>query len=288
MLIALALTSYAHAEEPTFVGTKTGDETPKVETHLTANLGGNFTAGNSESITFNAGFDFSHKWKRNQIGLVGGAAIGYGAVDADANQFLDEEERCVGATGNDCQSTAERYSAEARYDRFFSKTDSLYVLVGGLHDKFAGFEIRTHGQVGYAKHIISEDKTHLKVEAGVDFANEQYVPGVVPESANLLAVQIAADYSHQFNDQVSFTDGLKIYEPLLTQPDGSPFAPHFTDIRIDNVAAISAKMSDKLSVSVSDTLAWRNEPVAPPEGFEGQSRSNIDNTITVALVASIL
>lgn len=287
MYALISLTTLAFAEDPTFVAAATGTEAAKPETKLTANAGGNFTGGNSEAVTFNAGFDMSHRWKNNQLGLVGGAAIGFGATDTNADGFLAASERCLGEASQECATTAERFSLDARYDRFVSEKSSLYALVGGFHDKFAGFELRSHVQLGFARHIIGNDTTHLKVEAGVDFANESYVEGVVPVSARLLAAQVGLGFEHKFNESVSFSDGLTIYEPVLTQPDGSPFAPHFTDIRVGNKATISAKMSDRLSISVSDTLAWRNEPIAAPEGIDEQ-RSTYDNTLSVALVASLL
>jgi hypothetical protein len=284
-MLLLAFAPLAHAEDPTFVGTKTAEEAAKPETHLTANAGGTFTVGNSESVTFNAGIDLSHKWTSNQLGIVGGAALGFGATDTNADGFLASDERCIGV--GPCAATAERYALDGRYDRFVSDKSSLYVLVGGFHDKFAGFELRVHGQLGYARHLVDNDRTHLKVEAGVDIANEAYVEGVTPASARLIAAQVAAAFDHKFNDNVGFSDALTLYEPVLTQPDGSPFAPHFTDLRINNVATLSSKVSDKLSISLTDTLAWRNEPIAAPDGIT-DSRSPIDNTVAVALVASLL
>ncbi|HND31559.1 MAG TPA: DUF481 domain-containing protein [Myxococcota bacterium] len=283
----LVLSLLAHAEEPTFAGTKDPTEVPKSETHLTANLGGNLAVGNSESFSLGAGLAFTHKWKANQIGLIGAAGLGYGAVDANADGFLSGAERCLGVKGNPCQPTTEMFSLEGRYDRFFSERSSLYLLVGGLHDKFAGFQLRSHVQAGYAFHILDTERDKLKTEIGVDFANEAYVEGVVPSSTKLLAAQVAAVYSHSFNENVGFSDSLTIYEPMLTQPDGSPFAPHFTDLRITNIATINAKISNKFSITLADTLAWRMEPVAAPEGVN-EKRSPVDNSLTVALVASIL
>lgn len=287
MLFTLALVTFAHAEEATFAGTAEVAEAPKSETRVTANIGGNVTAGNAEAYSLNGGFDVTHKWKRNQFGLVGGAALGYGAVDANADGFLSRTERCLGVS--ECAPSTERVTVDARYDRFFSKgASSLYVLVGAYHDKFAGFDYRAHGQLGYARHLVDTKRTHVKVELGADFATEDYVEGVLPNSTRLIAAQLGANIEHKFNENVGISDALIIYEPLLTQPDGSPFAPHFTDLRVTNTLALTAKMSDKFSISVSDTLAWRNEPVAAPEGIIDEGRSPVDNTLTIALVASIL
>lgn len=289
MTLILVLTTLAFAEDPTFVGAAApaAAQAPAPETHLKASAGGTFTAGNSEAVTLNAGLDASHKWTNNQLGVLGSAALGFGATDANADGFLSSDERCLGLANKACDSTAERFSLDARYDRFFSVKSSLYLLAGGFHDKFAGFALRSHVQLGYANHVIDQKDTHLKLEAGVDFANEAYVAGVTPASAKLLGVQLGLGFDHTFNANVAFSDGLTVYEPLVTQPEGSPFAPHFTDIRLGNVATISAKMTDKLSINLSDSLAWRNEPIAAPAGIT-ETRSPFDNTLGVAMVASLL
>lgn len=284
-----AFSTLALAEEPTFLGAAAVPPAPpdKPVTHLSAALGGTLTTGNAESLAVNAGITAEHKWDKNAVGLVGGAAVGKGAVDANADGFLTDAERCIGVKGRECADTAERYALDLRYDRYVSEKSSVYVLAGALHDKFAGFELRSHAQLGVAEHVVSTDTTRIKVEAGADFANEAYVPGVVPASTRLLAVQIEADAAYQFNPNVGFSDAVTVYEPVLTQPDGTPFAPHFTDVRVTNVATLNAKMTDKLSISVVDTLGWRNEPVAPPVGVKGE-RAHVDNTATIALVAALL
>ncbi len=289
MTLVLVFATFAFAEDPTFVGAAApaAAEPPAPETHVKASAGGTFSSGNSESVTFNAALDATHKWSSNQFGIVGAAAVGFGATDANADGFLASSERCLGLANKECDSTAERYSLDARYDRFVSDKSSIYLLAGGFHDKFAGFALRSHVQLGYANHVVDTEDTHLKLEAGVDFANEAYIAGVTPASARLLGVQVGLGFDHAFNESVGFSDALTVYEPLVTQPDGSAFAPHFTDVRVGNVAAISAKMTDRLSISVSDTLACRNEPIAAPDGIT-ESRAPFDNTLAVALVASLL
>ena len=190
--MVLLFSLLAFAEESTFAGTQDPIKVEKAETHLTANLGGNLAVGNSEAFSLGAGLTFTNKWKSNQIGVIGAAGLGYGAVDANADGFLSAAERCLGVKANPCQPTTEMFALEGRYDRFFSERSSLYILVGGLHDKFAGFQLRSHVQVGYAFHILDTERDKLKTEVGVDFANEAYVEGVVPASTKLLAAQVAA------------------------------------------------------------------------------------------------
>ena len=76
-------------------------------------------------------------------------------------------------------------------------------------------------------------------------------------------------------------------QPALSQPAGPPRAPSSIDLRVANVARHSAKVSDTLCIRPSDSLSWRNEPVAAPDGIS-ESRSNVDTTLTVALLPSLL
>ena len=191
-------------------------------------------------------------------------------------RLLDHAER----TGRD-------EAGELRARHLGGHEDHRRAGAGAFHDPFAGFELRAHGQVGYSRLAINETATHLAVELGVDVANEDYVEGVLPASAKLVAAQASVKFDHAFNESVSFADNLTAYEPLLTQPEGAEFAPYFTDLRVSNTATLSAKMTDRLSLNVSDTLGWRNEPVAAPEGLS-ETRSNVDNTLMIAFVASIL
>ncbi len=109
--------------------------------------------------------------------------------------------------------------------------------------------------------LVATAATGLSVELGAEVANEDYVEGVVPASAKLIAAQASRKLTHNFNESVSFSATLTAYEPVLSQSEGSELSPYFTDLRIANTTTLSATLSDRFSVSVSDTLAWRNEPV---------------------------
>lgn len=275
----------AHADEPTFGTTKTVEQADQRVTHLAATLGGTLTSGNAESLVINGGITATHHWLRNELGLAAAVNEGVGAVDTNADGYLADAERCFGV--GPCAKTAERLTADVRYDRFLSTRDSLYVLVGALHDPFVGFAHREHGQIGYAYTLLDTEADRLKAELGADLANEQYVAGVAPAWTHLLAAQLGVQYTHTFNDAVAFGDALTAYEPVLTQPEGGDFAPHLTDLRLTNEASITARAGESLSIRLTDTLAWRNEPIAAPEGVAG-TRAPLDNTVSITLVASLL
>ena len=157
-----------------------------------------------------------------------------------------------------------------RYDRFFGEKNSLYLLGGALHDRFSGYDLRTHEQLGYSRLLVSTEATRLVVELGVDYAQEQFVAGVDPDYQGVIAGRAMTGFSHTFNEAVSFTETIEVYENLL-DPE---------DLRVLNSAAVTAKLSDKLSLNLSHALTFDNQPVT---GFRP-----LDMSTTVTIVATLL
>ena len=128
-MIALILTlGLAQAADPEFVGTdKEGAEAEEAEGTLSAELGGTWTTGNTDTYTLSAGVNGGYKWSRNKVGLVAGTLLGKSRVDANGDGILDDDERALERT-----ETARKAFADARYDRYVSDRTSLYVLAGAL------------------------------------------------------------------------------------------------------------------------------------------------------------
>ncbi len=265
MLIALALTPHAHAEDSEFEGTEeAGQEFKESETKLSAELGGALAAGNTQFWTVNGLANASHKWSKNQIAGQLGANLGQGLVDGDGDGILSNAERNAGQ-----QRTAEKYWAEARYDRFIGKQDSLYALAGALVDPFAGYDLRSHEQLGYSRILVTTERTHLVAELGIDVAQENFVDGVNPGKADVIAARGMVGLSHAFSDDVAFTDTLEVFENVIST----------NDLRILNEAALTSRLSDTFSLKLSHKITWDNEPV---QGFR-----KTDHTALATLVASI-
>ena len=171
--------------------------------------------------TVNAGLNFGSRWDRNKIGAIAGATTGAAIPDLDASGFIDEDERLGGYVEN-----ARRAFGEVRYDRFVSDKDSVYALVGAFHDIFAGFDLRSHEQIGYSRLLIANDKTELRGEVGADWAQEWRT---TDEYANIIAGRLAAAVTHQFNENVGISDSFELYENILDT----------ADLRILNTAAFN-------------------------------------------------
>jgi putative salt-induced outer membrane protein YdiY len=256
----------AFAAESTFVGADAaGQAFDKPVSHLAASLGGAFTSGNTRTYTLNATLTGDHRWHANKVGADMGANLGRSVIDADADGHIDPEERDAGWT-----ETARKAWVDARYDRYVGKRDSLYTLGGALVDPFAGYDSRSHVQLGYSRVLVQGKALGLVAELGADGAYEDFVEGVEPPSAWVLSVRAMVGTSYAFNTAVSFTDKLELYENVLTP----------VDIRVLNGAQLTSKLADRFSLSLTHSLTFDNQPV---EGYQ-----KLDHTVTVAFVASIL
>lgn len=268
ILLAAALTAPAFAQEDVFVDAAApAAAVEKPETKLSAEVGGTFATGNVEFYTINGGVTFSQKWKKNQISAMALANTGKGLVDADGSATLSEAERAVGRV-----ETARRYEAEARYDRFVGAQTSLYGLAGALVDPFAGYDLRSHEQVGVSRQFIKKEKITLVGELGADYAQENYVDGADPDYQDIIAARLMIGTAVKFNESVSLSEELEIFENLLLPED----------VRVLNSFAFTTKLSDKFSVKLSHALTFDNVPAPVPD------IRKLDQTSMVTLVASIL
>lgn len=269
MFLLTLLSGLAFADEPKFENTqKEVKKLEKPEAHLTAEFGGALTTGNSEFYMLTAGLNASYKWQRSKIGLIGGAVVGSSRVDSDGNSTLSDEERAAPMV-----PSAKRFFGDLRYDFFLSDRDSVYILLGAFHDPFAGYDLRTHEQIGYSRVLIKSDSTSLVGEIGIDFAQENYKvgdDGVDPETKNIIAGRVMVGITHKFSEGVGFEDTFELYEAV----------PEFADLRMLNTASIVAALGSKLSLKLSHSFIFDNVPV---EGFQ-----KFDQTMNITLVASIL
>lgn len=262
----LLLASLSFAQDADFSETvKDGAEAEKPETKASAELGGALAAGNSAAFSVSAGFNASHKWSENKFSAVAGGLFGQSVVDADGDGILGDAERDAGYATNQQQATF-----DIRYDRFFAKKNSLYFLAGILHDKFAGFESRSHQQIGYSRLLVDGEDTELVGEVGFDWAQENYYSDQDPDYKNVFAARLMVGLSHTFNEAVTFTDNLEVY-PNVVELD---------DVRVLNTASLAAKLSDKLGFKTSYNLRFDNVPV---EGFR-----KADHAVTASLVITVL
>ena len=270
MIIALLSVSASLAGEPEFADVttlaETEEKTPDApETHLSAEAGGANASGNTDFFNVNGVIKADHKWSKDKVSGFGLLNIGKSVVDVNADGLLDIPERAAGR-----QEVARRYQLEARYDRYLGETTSFYGLAGVLADRFAGYDMWAHEQLGVSQIAYDQDDTKLVVELGADLAQQNFVEGVEPNTALVPSVRVFAGVITKVNEDVAFSQDVEVLENVL----------EVSDLRLRSVTAITARLSDVLSLKVSETFAFDNEPVA------GYLPS--DSTTLVTFVATLM
>jgi putative salt-induced outer membrane protein YdiY len=255
----------ARAEDPTFAGAAAPPAPDAPVTAVSADLGATWSSGNTETYAVNGAGHANHTWSKNRVDFQAIVNVGAAIADTNADGVLDDTERAVGYVEN-----ARRYALEARYDRFLDDKNSLYALVGGLIDRFAGYDSRVHGQLGFSHRFIKDDDTELVAEVGADVANEDYVAGVDPDSAIIFAAREMVGIAQKFNENVTLEEKLEAYENLEDP----------TDTRIINALALTSKLSGRFSIKLTHALAFDNVPV---EGFQ-----KLDQTAMATVVVTLL
>ena len=77
----------------------------------------------------------------------------------------------------DYEKTAANVIGKARYDRFLSKNDALFLAIVPRRDVFAGLDLRMQMQAGYSRNLYApSDKQRLWTEAGYDGTYDRFAP----------------------------------------------------------------------------------------------------------------
>ena len=239
----LFLCGLAFAEEPVFVGTKEGEEVAAPKTSLVAELGGAFTTGNVDFYVLSGSINGDRRWEQNAVTVKSGGLIGRSRLDVDGDGLLSDSERETARV-----ESARRAFTDLRYDRFLGEKNSLYVLGGVLTDIYAGYDWRSHEQVGYSRRLIKSDAAELFGEFGLDYAQENYVDDIDPNTANVLAGRGMLGLSVKLTEDVKLHETIEVYENLLNRKDA----------RVLNTASLTVRVGDKMSFKLSHILVFDN------------------------------
>lgn len=228
-------------------------------------LGAGITTGNTENIDVGIGVKLAKEFDPWKVSLEGGYDF--------ARQTVD-----INTDAEDSVTTVNRWYLGGQAQRNF--TDRLYGF-GNIRyeeDDFSGFDSRLFVGVGAGYHVFKEKPLTWSlevapgyrrsviadvVEPGVDAVIDPGPPEVIivpaiPETiitpgftANDFAIRGSSRFLYDFNDYVTFTNDTDV---IWTN----------TSTQTINTAALTAKLSDKLSGRVSFEV--RND-TNPPDGF---------------------
>lgn len=265
MLLLALLSAPALAAEAEFVGTADPQEAvDEPVASLTAEAGGSWTAGNTDTRMITGRLDGSYRWNKNQVSSEAQVVSGSSLLDSNGDGRLDDDERAAERVG-----TAKRYQGLVRYDRFLAEKSSIYVLGGGFSDQFAGYDYRINGQLGYSFAPIDSEHTLLVTELGFDVANENYTEDVELEDQMKYSGRVLVSLAQDLGERSQLTTSVETFVNVINP----------SDTRVLGNATLSNKLTEGLSLNLSYGIIYDHEPVP--------DFAPMDHMGTVTLVASI-
>jgi len=160
--------------------------------------------------------------------------------------------------------TAETYSYLFRAARTISPRLSGIGQYDYFRDEFAGV-LNRHSLLGGVQYKLVDLPVHLlTVDGGLGYVNESRFAGEDVSSASWSA---GGAYRWKISETAEFTDDVRVLG-LFSDPGGW---------RLQQAAAVTARLTDLLSLKVSNTIRYMSDPVP---GFK-----STDTMTSVALVA---
>ncbi len=142
-------------------------------------------------------------------------------------------------------------------------TNRFFVNLRGTYeeDKFSGFDSRSFVGVGAGYKVLMMGPATWTIEGGPGYRRDVFQ--ATGKSKGTFGARLGSVYAYKFNDAVNFTNDTEVvYSDVSTQ--------------IVNIAAVTAKMTDKLAARFSYEV--RNES-DPPFG-----RKSTDTISRISLV----
>ncbi len=277
LTVLLALTSAAYADDPKFEYGKAEElkDIKAVVWKAAAQAGFIFTSGNSHTTTFSAGANASRKEGDNKLSLEATAAFGKSELRVvnDANNDMlvaPDEIQVVNA------ETTNNYMLRARYDRFLTTHDSLFVTARVGADKIAGKTLIAGGQIGYSRLLFKTVTQELASEVGYDFSHERYAANDV-DPLSIHSARLFVGYKGKLGVETSLGAALEWLTNLnaeKTAPndrngDGNaandlPGVDAFKDNRLTGKLELTTKLRNNISFQFSVTGKLDSAPAPLP------------------------
>ena len=257
-----------------------------VEWTAQAEAGIVFTTGNAETTTATGGLKASRKTGQNKLSLEGSLTYAKSGIrvlrDNNANGMIDDGSEIT----TEETTTAETYAAKARYDRFLTKFNSLFVAVLASRDRPAGKEKVLGAQAGYSRQLFKSKTAEAVAEIGYDYSHEDLVTG---NSNSIHSARGYLGYKAEMTEGTTLDAAFEVLtnlnkETLPTGEDGSAGK----DTRLNARLAISSKIGKSLAVQTSIEAKYDNRPGPLPikglaMGFVPEA-SNLDTIMKASLI----
>jgi hypothetical protein len=244
-----------------------------VEWKALAKAGLVYSSGNSQVTNVTAGLSISRKSPWNKFALDAGAAYArsfvWVASDANLDGFIDPTDPAE--LRKDFQTTANNWFAKARYDRFFTTNNSLYIAALGAGDRPAGKEFFGGGQIGYSRQLVKDKYTDIQAELGYDVSYENYLdpPAGKPGSVTIHSARLFVGAHFKLQENTVLASSVEVLsnlnkENVANASTRSNHVPGLEDTRVYFKTGLTTKIYKNISLGVSFTLKYDNNPALLP------------------------
>ncbi len=224
----------------------------------TANAGGVLNTGNTRSLALNAGTRALVSRGQNQFS--GDVQFAYGRASV-------QEEDNPG-TFSPWTTNTNNLNAQARYDRFLTLRDGLFVGSRLRHDRFAGLELRLQGQTGYVRSFVRQENYRIWGEVGYDLTYDD----LFPDGGD--------DYVHSVRGFFGYENQINPILALITGLEGLYDVQDAENVRVQWVSEVVSKIDDNFQLNLTFAARFDNVPV--------EGREELDTLTTLNLVMTLL
>lgn len=275
MIAMIALAGVATGEalaqkaDPKFeYGKAPGDAVDGTEWKALAQAGLVLTTGNSQTTTMSGSAKASRKQGMNKLELEAGGAFARStirvAADANGNGSIDDDE-----FQNLTQTTNESWYGRARYDRFLTEHNSLYVKLSVEGDEPAGKELVLGGQLGYSRLLYKTASHELKGEGGYDYSREDLVAG---DPVSIHSARVYAGYAGKLSTDTAFGAEIEalfnlnpVSNGVLADLRGEEDSGALEDTRVNGATSLTTKLFEDISFRFAFGFKWDNRPAPLPD-----------------------
>lgn len=233
--------------------TATRPEDSTDATDLNVSLGGMVASGNSRAISATFASAFKLRRSEHQLGAAAAANFGRSASDPDLPM----------------ETTVENYQARARYDYFFARYVTGFLLVSARRDRFQGLDLRLNFDPGVAYYFIDVEKHQLWAEGGYDLQHDvrrqETLDEAEADSGTVLArtetrhhARLFAGYDNKLNRAVSFNTGLEYLQGISPFEDEDSGRANW---RLNWESGLTSSLADSFSASTTLSLRYDNNPL---------------------------
>lgn len=220
-----------------------------VETKWKGNItaGAIISQGNTESESFNAGFELGRRGDFDRI-LIQGDYI-----------YSRETDQSTG----DKNTSADRWSNQDKYDYFLSPKWYAYAGTRFEHDRVANLYLRATPGIGVGYQWIETDRTKFNTELGATWVYERHTHP--SESNDFLAARIAWHLTHKLSSNAEFIHNFEIL-PSVTDT---------SDYIVNTDAGLRLRVTGHLFTEAKALFIYDSTPAEGKEKLDQQFRLNL-------------